>query len=82
MNAENLILIGVALVAIIGAAGAFTIAYRRSQPEPDALDGVSKETLAADRSMEGVRVEPIVTTSEGTEAEDEVDDEENVVVED
>lgn len=81
MSAENLILIGVALVAIIGAAGAFTIAYRRSQPEPDPLEGMSKETRAADRSMEGVRVEPIVITSDVVE--DEVvddDDQENVVV--
>lgn len=70
MSAENLILIGVALVAIIGAAGAFTIALKRSQPEPDPLEGLSKETRAADRSMAGVRVEPIDTTAEVVDDED------------
>ncbi len=76
MSAANLILIGIAVVAIIGAAGAFTIAFRRSQPEPDPTGGVSKETRDADRSMTGVRVEPIAT------AADEVDEDEeaNVVV--
>ncbi len=79
MSAANLILIGVAVVAIIGAFGAFTIAFRRSQPKPDPLAGLSKETRTADRSMEGVRVEPIVTASE--EVVEEVDDEINVVAE-
>lgn len=76
MSAANLILIGIAVVAIIGAAGAFTIAFRRSQPEPDPTGGVSKETRDADRSMAGVRVEPIAT------AADEIDDDEeaNVVL--
>lgn len=61
MTFTNMILIGVALFAILGAVGAFTIAFRRSQaakPEPTA--GVSAETLKADKSMEGVRVEPII----------------------
>ncbi len=46
-----MILIGVAVFAILGAVGAFTIAFRRSQaapPEPTA--GVSAETRRADRS--------------------------------
>lgn len=80
MSAENLILIGVALVAIIGAVGAFTIAYKRSQPEPDPLQGLSKETREADRSMDGVRVEPIVTTAEVVDESTDVDEgDENVV---
>jgi cytochrome b6-f complex iron-sulfur subunit len=78
MSAENLILIGVALAAIIGAAGAFTIAFRRSQPEPDPLEGLSKETKVADRSMSGVRVEPIETTTEVVDEEEDLD-EANVV---
>jgi cytochrome b6-f complex iron-sulfur subunit len=83
MSAENLILIGVALVAIVGAVGAFTIAYKRSQPEPDPLQGLSKETRRADRSLDGVRVEPIVTTAEVADDLDEAtEDEENVVVDD
>lgn len=64
MSAENLILIGVAIVAIIGAIGAFAIAFKRSQPERDPLEGLSAETRKADRSMAGVRVEPIATTVE------------------
>ena len=47
MSAANLILVGVALVAIAAAAAAFAIAYRRST---DWRKGVSSETLAADRS--------------------------------
>lgn len=74
MSAGNLILIGVALVAIIGAVGAFTIAFKRSQPEPDPLEGLSKETRAADRSMEGVRVAPIVTETESQEVVADTDD--------
>ncbi|REK24966.1 MAG: ubiquinol-cytochrome c reductase iron-sulfur subunit [Actinobacteria bacterium] len=70
MSAENLILIGVAIVAILGAIGAFAIAFKRSQPEKDPLEGLSEETRRADRSMAGVRVEPIVTTSDAV-AEDE-----------
>lgn len=77
MSAQNLVLIGVAVAAIIGAIGAFTIAFKRSQPEPDPLAGLSKETRKADRSMEGVRVEPIATAAD--EVVDEVDEEVNVV---
>lgn len=81
MSAENLILIGVALVAVLGAIGAFTIAFKRSQPEPDPLEGMSKETKAADRSMSGVRVEPIVTGTEvAEEATAEDDEETNILV--
>jgi cytochrome b6-f complex iron-sulfur subunit len=75
MSAENLILIGVAIVAIIGAIGAFAIAFKRSQPERDPLEGLSAETRKADRSMAGVRVEPIATTADEVEEteEDEVE---------
>jgi cytochrome b6-f complex iron-sulfur subunit len=78
MSAENLILIGVALIAVLGAIGAFTIAFKRSQPEPDPLEGMSRETRAADRSMAGVRVEPIETTTEVAE-ESEAEDTNDVV---
>lgn len=55
-----MILIAVAVFAILGAIGAFTIAFRRSQAaRPDPTAGVSGETKKADRSMSGVRVEPI-----------------------
>ena len=59
MSFTDIGLIVVAVIAILGAAGAFTIAYRRSQVEKEPADGLSAETRAADRSMEGVRVEPL-----------------------
>jgi cytochrome b6-f complex iron-sulfur subunit len=75
MSFGNVVLIGVALFAILGAIGAFTIAFRRSQtdqaPEPvDPAAGLSTETLEADKSMAGVRVEPISMAA----AEDAVDE--------
>ncbi len=60
MTFTSWILVGVGFFAILGAIGAFTIAFRRSRSErPDATAGVSAETRRADRSMAGVRVEPI-----------------------
>jgi cytochrome b6-f complex iron-sulfur subunit len=62
MSFANLVLIGVALFAILGAVGAFTIAFRRTR-ETTPLDptaGVSDETRRADRSLQGVVVEPVV----------------------
>lgn len=59
MTGTNLILIGVALVAILAAVGAFAVAFRRSRAEADWTERVGPETRAADRSMAGVRVEPI-----------------------
>jgi len=60
MTFTNWVLVGVGFFAIIGAVGAFTIAFRRSRADqPDPTAGVSQETRRADRSMEGVRVEPI-----------------------
>ncbi len=63
MSFGNLVLVGVALFAILGAVGAFTIAFRRSQSDElaevvDPTAGVSSESLQADKSMVGVRVEP------------------------
>lgn len=61
MTFANMILIGAAVFAIIGALGAFTIAYRRSQEAARRESaGPSAETIRADRSLQGVRVEPIV----------------------
>jgi cytochrome b6-f complex iron-sulfur subunit len=60
MSFTNMILIGVALFAILGAIGAFTIAYRRARAQQvDPTAGVSEETRRADRSMTGVRVMPV-----------------------
>jgi cytochrome b6-f complex iron-sulfur subunit len=61
MSFTNMVLIGVAVFAILGAVGAFTIAFRRSQaPKPRAPgEGLSAETRRADRSMAGVRVAPL-----------------------
>lgn len=60
MTFANWVLVAVALFAILGAVGAFTIAFRRTRAErPDPTAGVSEETRRADRSMYGVRVEPI-----------------------
>jgi cytochrome b6-f complex iron-sulfur subunit len=57
---SNWILVGVGFFAILGALGAFTIAFRRARSErPDPTAGLSSETRRADRSMQGVRVEPI-----------------------
>lgn len=61
MSGANIALIAVAVIAILGSAGAFAVAFRRSEKEdaPDPTSGVSAETLRADRSMAGVRVEPV-----------------------
>lgn len=67
MSFANWILVGVAVFAILGAVGAFTIAFRRTKAErPDPTAGVSPETRRADRSMAGVRVEPIEVREEET----------------
>ncbi len=81
MSFGNLVLVGVALFATLGAVGAFTIAFRRSQSDEsaqvvDPTPGVSSETLQADKSMVGVRVEPIpvpVIAETGDEVEVEVE---------
>jgi cytochrome b6-f complex iron-sulfur subunit len=74
MTVANWILVGVALFAILGAVGAFTIAFRRTRAErPDPTAGVSAETRRADRSMAGVRIEPIEIPVEEPEALPEVE---------
>lgn len=70
MTFANWVLVGVAIFAILGAIGAFTIAFRRTRAErPDPTAGVSPETRRADRSMSGVRVEPIAIREEEDQAE-------------
>jgi cytochrome b6-f complex iron-sulfur subunit len=57
MSFANWVLVGVGLFSILGAIGAFTIAFRRTRAErPDPVAGVSAETRRADRSMAGVTV--------------------------
>jgi len=76
MTFTNMVLIAVALFAILGAIGAFTIAFRRSQKDKpaDPMAGVSAETLKADKSMAGVRVEPIPMPADEPVEEVEVDE--------
>lgn len=65
MTFANWVLVGVAVFAILGAIGAFTIAFRRTRAErPDPTAGVSAETRRADRSMAGVRVDAPVAVAE------------------
>ena len=74
MTFTNTILIAVALFAILAAAGAFTIAFRRARSErpTDPTEGLSAETLKADRSMEGVDV--MAAEPEPAPAAEEVED--------
>lgn len=79
MTFANWVLVGVAIFAILGAIGAFTIAFRRTRAErPDPSAGVSPETRRADRSMAGVRVEPIAIREEEDRAEVEPSEPEEV----
>ncbi|HEX7099576.1 MAG TPA: Rieske 2Fe-2S domain-containing protein [Acidimicrobiia bacterium] len=61
MTTTNLILIGVAVVAIFGALGAFAIAFRRTSRDttPDWESRVERDAREADQSLRGVRVEPV-----------------------
>ncbi len=80
MTFTNWILVIVAVFAILGAIGAFVIAFRRTRAErPDPTAGVSPETRRADKSMSGVRVEPIEVRE--PEAEEEAETPEPEVVE-
>ena len=76
MTFTNMVLIAVALFAILGAIGAFTIAFRRSQKDKpaDPMAGVSAETLKADKSMAGVRLERFPTAAGEVVEEAEVDE--------
>jgi cytochrome b6-f complex iron-sulfur subunit len=69
MNLTTLALIAVAVVAILGAAGAFAVAYRRSQTveKPDPFIGVSRETRAADRQFTPIVVDAPVQAPEQVE---------------
>lgn len=79
MSTTNLILIGVAAVAIFGAVGAFAVAFRRSHRSDDWESNVGEETRRADRSLSGVRVEPIpIIQPEEPVAEEIVADEPQV----
>lgn len=72
MTFANWILVIVAVFAILGAIGAFVIAFRRTRAErPDPTAGVSPETRRADKSMSGVRVEPIEVREPEAEEERE-----------
>lgn len=82
MTFANWILVIVAVFAILGAIGAFGIAFRRTRAErPDPTAGVSPETLRADRSMSGVRVEPIEVREPEAEEEKETAEPEDVETE-
>jgi cytochrome b6-f complex iron-sulfur subunit len=72
MTLTNAALIAVAVVAILGAAGAFAVAYRRSQTveKADPLAGVSPETRAADRSSTAVLIPPRVEEPDETVEEE------------
>lgn len=73
MSFANWVLVGVGLFAILGALGAFTIAFRRTRGERvDPTLGVSEETRRADRSMSGVRLAPIEVPAEPEAGEPEV----------
>jgi cytochrome b6-f complex iron-sulfur subunit len=72
MTFANWALVAVAVFAILGALGAFTIAFRRTRAErPDPTAGVSAETRRADRSLAGVRVAvPSAVAAETTTVEE------------
>ena len=74
MDTTSLILIGVAVVAIFGALGAFTVAFRRSRSEDDAWTArVDPDARRSDRSMRGMRLAssaPEATTVEETPDEE------------
>ena len=79
MSFANWVLVGVGLFAVLGALGAFTIAFRRTRSErEDPTAGVSEETRRADRSMSGVRVAPVVVPAADEPAPDDAVTEEEV----
>jgi len=74
MTFSNWVLVAVAVFAILGALGAFTIAFRRTRAErPDPTAGVSAETRRADRSLAGVRVAVPSAVAAETSTVDEVE---------
>jgi cytochrome b6-f complex iron-sulfur subunit len=74
MTFSNWVLVAVAVFAILGALGAFTIAFRRTRAErPDPTAGVSAETRRADRSLAGVRLAVPSAVAAETSTVDEVE---------
>jgi cytochrome b6-f complex iron-sulfur subunit len=74
MTFSNWVLVAVAVFAILGALGAFTIAFRRTRAErPDPTAGVSAETRRADRSLSGVRVAVPSAVAAETATVDEIE---------
>lgn len=51
MTTQTLLLVGVAVVALLAALGAFAIAWRRSTGAPNWRTALSRETLRADKSV-------------------------------
>lgn len=76
MTFANWVLVAVAVFAILGAVGAFTIAFRRTRADkPDPTAGVSAETRRADRSLAGVRVSvPVASAADSADTVDIVDE--------
>ena len=68
MTTQTLLLVGVAIVALLAALGAFAIAWRRSTGATSWRRAVSKETLEADRS------EKVVVRSERRTQEETTND--------
>lgn len=66
MTLTTIALIAVGVIAILGAAGAFAVAYRRSQTDeaPEPMIKVSRETRAADRPLASGLIPPRVEAME------------------
>jgi cytochrome b6-f complex iron-sulfur subunit len=66
MTLTTIALVAVGVIAILGAAGAFAVAYRRSQTQepPEPMIKVSRETLAADRPLARGLVPPRIEVEE------------------
>ena len=75
MGGVELIIIGVAAVAIAAAVGAFTIAFRRAEPDPASLwpKKVERRARKADRSAPTMEL-VLETLSEAEEAPSEVEE--------
>jgi cytochrome b6-f complex iron-sulfur subunit len=56
VTTQTLLLVGVAVVALLGALGAFAIAWRRSTGAPSWREALSRETLRADKSASKVQL--------------------------
>lgn len=62
MTTQTLLLVGIAVVALLAALGAFAIAWRRSTGAPNWRTALSRETMRADKSAR--RIEPQVSSLE------------------